>query len=196
MTESPNTKNWLKCALAVKAVRTGILSFVTREIDVFHKDILKKVPNGELCNSCTIQQIVPCPTRNVCGSQFGKNKCPFHKTIPSAICHKNVCDKFRIAIEEEHRYRSPTWKNTDASKWCTNSWQLAKCFMPKDGYEDICSADQTDFNGFMNVLLNCKRFEALFDSDLSSKTGVCHKVICICVLFFTRSVPDRKCTNS
>ncbi|KAH3836302.1 hypothetical protein DPMN_109672 [Dreissena polymorpha] len=44
---------------------------------------------------------------------------------------------------------------------------MAKCFMPPDGYTGVNSIQNTDFNGIINVLLNCQNF----DTKVSFKIG-------------------------
>lgn len=84
---------------------------------------------------------------------------------------------FTDCIEQEHRFHGPSWKNTDASGWCVDSWQIAKCFMPPDGYLNVHIPQETDFNGLISIILNCKRFDKHLPC-LQSQTNVFEKVSC------------------
>lgn len=59
--------------------------------------------------------------------------------------------RVRRHVQPIHRFSSPSWKNTDSRQWCTDIWQLARCFMPSDGYKNKDSAENTDFKGLINV---------------------------------------------
>lgn len=166
-------QNWFTSALAVETVRDALLNFIKKKIQELHQDILNKLPPATVCNSCSLESILPCPTKNICRLQRGK--CQFHKSKPQP-CPNKVCDIIRNEIEKVHRHSNPAWENTDPSLWCSDPWQLAKCFMPKEGYCKANTADKTDFNGIIYVLLNCKRFESFFKSDLTKENSICHKV--------------------
>ncbi|XP_060583723.1 uncharacterized protein LOC132739908 [Ruditapes philippinarum] len=70
-----------------------------------------------------------------------------------------------------HRYYGPSYKNSDATQWCSNFWEIAKCFMPPDGYKEKASATETDFNGIISVILNHKDFQGKVLENLNTKTN-------------------------
>lgn len=177
--DSEETRNWFKCAMGLIITKKGLAGFIENEINQFHQDILREVltennlPDGSTCKSCTTESVVPCPAKDICTNR-GSGKCNFHN-MPQKVCSFNICNALVRKIELEHKHAGPSWKNTDASKWCISAWELAKCFMPADGYLDVKSAKETDFNGLISVLQNCKRFDTL----LSSTTDVEIKKVCI-----------------
>ncbi|XP_052776907.1 uncharacterized protein LOC128214463 [Mya arenaria] len=131
------------------------------------------------CNSCRTTEIVPCnPKNKVCTS----GKCKFHmdqntkQLILTRPCPNNICGSLRNAIKNKHRFGNPSWKNTDARKWCVNAWDVAKCFMPPDGYAEVDNESDTDLNGIISVYINCKDFQQYFIADLSNRQNICDKV--------------------
>ena len=144
----PEYENWKRAALSLRHAREGILNLVKNDIDNFHKDVLKLLA-GSHCNSC----------------QFSQTKGVF-----SIRCPNSVCDKIFTAISNEHRFK-PAWKNTDCQKWCSDAWQLAKCYMSV-GYVSKVSAADTDFPGLVNVIINNKRFESLVNDNMGNKTNI------------------------
>ncbi|XP_052217675.1 uncharacterized protein LOC127835339 isoform X2 [Dreissena polymorpha] len=114
-----------------------------------------------------------------------RGKCEFHVIHKPQNCPKNnLCNAICKQLVKQHRFRSqqnphsckgPTWINTDASKWCSEPWQISKCFMSKDGYQDVNQAEGTDFNGIVNVIYNCEYFQTYFKDDLTQLENVCTK---------------------
>ncbi|XP_052768850.1 uncharacterized protein LOC128209061 [Mya arenaria] len=142
-------------------------------------DIQKGIDIRFTCNSCRTTEIVKCNPRNkVCNS----GRCKFHmdqntkQFIPTRPCRNNICDTLRDAIEQKHRFGNPSWKNTDARKWCVNAWDIAKCFMPPDGYANVDNEEDTDLNGIISVYINCEEFQQYFTADLSLPRNLCTKV--------------------
>lgn len=156
--KTEESQNWFRCTLALHITREGILEFVDDEIKTLHHRILKTLPVGSICTSCVTQSVVPCPAKKVC--KIGRDgKCLNFHNVPPTGCPKRVCDRIVREIELVHKYNGPSWKNTDASKWCTSPWELAKCFCPPDGYAKIFSPQDTDLNGLISVMQNCSHFQ-------------------------------------
>ncbi|XP_052229141.1 uncharacterized protein LOC127843274 isoform X2 [Dreissena polymorpha] len=61
----------------------------------------------------------------------------------------------------------PRGKNTCAEQWACNHWQIGKCFMPPDEYIGVTSIRDTDFNGVISVMLNCKHFDNLMSFSIA-----------------------------
>ncbi|KAH3749725.1 hypothetical protein DPMN_184235 [Dreissena polymorpha] len=53
--------------------------------------------------------------------------------------------------------------------------ETCKIVLPPDRYADKHSAGDTDFNGIINVIINCTEFEAEFADDLRQTTNICVK---------------------
>lgn len=171
--KTTKNQNWAKLAVAVYIATQGLLDFVKSHIDKFQKDLLannSKTSAVLTCNTCSTTDVVPCPSRGICNH----GKCKFH-TSPPKKCLNSICNNIQSDIENEHRFKTVSWKNTDARAWCTNAWQIAKCFMPP-GYLLVTTAEETDFNGLINVILNCMRFDSLLPGLLQPK-GLFDKVL-------------------
>ncbi|XP_060555911.1 uncharacterized protein LOC132716620 [Ruditapes philippinarum] len=156
--------NWCKAGLAIFFTKEGIRPFVNKEIKLFQQKLLKdsKGNNKGTCSNCRTENVVECPTNGICKIKYGK-KCSFHRNACTKFnesgCPKNICDTFYRELKKVHRFDGPSFRNTNAKQWCTNAWELAKCFMPPDGYDNVQSEDGTDFNGIISVILNFKEFD-------------------------------------
>lgn len=174
--------NWVKAQLAVLFTKEGIEPFVYEEIQQFQEKCLddicksKGLSSGTICTSCHTENIVICPTSRICDTEHGR--CNFHSTTeyhPEG-CPYNICSKFKCDILSFHRYGCPSFENTDATKWCTDPWEVAKCFMPPDGYTGVRSAAETDFNGIVSVIINHKGFQEKIHEELGNKHNIFEKV--------------------
>ncbi|KAH3779526.1 hypothetical protein DPMN_157329 [Dreissena polymorpha] len=159
--------NWLKACLGLTIAKHALEEFVDREIKDFQTKIFQSVRSrlnlsiATVCTNCTTANLLKCPTLNVCKIS-GKNACKSMHSTPAKQprhCSMKICDKVRDEIIKEHRYGNPSWKNTSSEQWGSNHWQIAKCFLPPDGYNGVGSAHETDFNGIISVMLNCKHFD-------------------------------------
>ncbi|XP_060560580.1 uncharacterized protein LOC132720451 [Ruditapes philippinarum] len=175
--------NWVKASLAVLITKEGIEPFVEEEIEQFQQKCLTDIcnnqglPSGTICTSCCTENVVKCPTNKICNVMH--RKCRYHKdsatTFLLAGCPNKICHNFKTEIQKAHRYNGPSYKNTDATQWCSNSWEVAKCFMPPDGYKDAVSAPETDFNGVNSVIINCRCFQTKVTEDLSKNGNIFDK---------------------
>jgi hypothetical protein len=175
--------NWLKGALGILYAKEGLAEFVRAEFTQFHTDLLNSIwaspgiPAGTTCNSCTTANITKCHTQGFCNPGHCKIH---HPTVPEKIpnkpCPNRICDALMIAIRKKHRHKGPSWKNTDARNWCVDPFELAKCFLPPDGYFDIHSFEETDFNGILSVIINNKRFQSKLATQLNTDPNSCTKV--------------------
>ncbi|XP_053383427.1 uncharacterized protein LOC128549805 [Mercenaria mercenaria] len=173
-------KNWIKAGLGVLYTKQGIEPFVHDEIEQFQQKCLSDIcnnngfPAGTTCSSCCIENVVVCPTNRICNARRGK--CSFHRNsatqyLPSG-CPNKICHNFKSEIQGAHRYYGPSYKNTDATQWCSNPWEVAKCFMPPDGYKDATNAADTDFNGIISVIMNYEAFQMKIHDDLSKPYNI------------------------
>ncbi|KAH3713030.1 hypothetical protein DPMN_072794 [Dreissena polymorpha] len=183
MLESSDYCNWMKCSFAQLNVKAVLAEIVEEDIKDLQKQLLhniqtsKGLSSNTTCNCCQIQNLLPCRTRKLC--KFKNSACLFHEdaSLTPRRCPTNgLCDDFRIGIIDHHRFCWPSWKNTDASKWCTDSWTIAKCYMPPDGYLNVNNAEETDFNGVLSVIINCTDCQRRFSEDLNNPMNVCTKV--------------------
>ncbi|XP_060556023.1 uncharacterized protein LOC132716718, partial [Ruditapes philippinarum] len=170
--------NWVKASLAVLITKEGIEPFVEREIKQFQQKCLIDIcnnqgrPSGTICTNCCTEKVVNCPGKRNCNVVNGT--CRIHgNSLPP--CPNKICHYFKTEIQKSHRYNGPSYKNTDATQWCSKSWEVAKCFMPPDGYKDVVSASDTDFNGVNSVIINCRCFQAKVTDDLRKKGNIFEK---------------------
>ncbi|XP_053391604.1 uncharacterized protein LOC128554347, partial [Mercenaria mercenaria] len=176
-------KNWIKAGLGILYTKEGIEPFVYDEIETFQKKCLKEIydrcrlPTGTKCSSCRTENIVVCPTNRICNGD--REKCRFHRNNATRYiisgCPKKICHNFVNKIKYAHRFRDPSFENTAATKWCSNPWEVAKCFMPPDGYKNVTNAAETDFDGLIGVIINYKAFQSKFHEDLSKTDNIVWK---------------------
>ncbi|XP_053390329.1 uncharacterized protein CXorf38 homolog, partial [Mercenaria mercenaria] len=173
-------KNWIKAGLGVLFTKEGIEPFVHDEIKQFQQRCLSDICNnnglvaGTTCSSCCTENVVVCPLDRKCNASRGI--CNFHRNSATQYlplgCPNNICHNFKSKIQHAHRYFGPSYKNTDATKWCSNPWEVAKCFMPPDGYKDATNKAETDFNGIISVIMNHKAFQTKIHDDLSKTSNI------------------------
>ncbi|XP_060581704.1 uncharacterized protein LOC132738251 [Ruditapes philippinarum] len=175
--------NWVKASLAVLITKEGIEPFVEEEIEQFQQKCLTDIcnnhglPSGTICTNCCTENVVNCPTNKICNVKH--RKCSYHKDSATSFllagCPNKICHNFKTEIQKAHRYNGPSYKNTDAAQWCSKSWEVAKCFTPPDGYKDVVSASETDFNGVNSVIINCECFQTKVTDDLSKNGNIFDK---------------------
>lgn len=180
----PNCCNWIKAALAVFITKEGIEPFVCKEIREFQWKCLSEIcynnaiQAGRVCTSCNTENVVVCLSDRKCNA--GRGTCVYHRRNQTQYltsgCPNSICHNFKHKIQAAHRYSGPSYKNTDAKQWCTVPWEVAKCFMPPDGYKDKPSAKETDFNGIISVVINLTDFQAKISDDLSRRDNLFEKV--------------------
>ncbi|XP_053396718.1 uncharacterized protein LOC123543648 [Mercenaria mercenaria] len=147
-------QNWLKAALAVSIAKKGIEPYVSNIITEFHQNALEDILSSKefkdeaLCTACTNNSLLP--TTNKAKHNKGQD------TLPK--CQKHVCDRLRTKIVISHAYQDPSWRNNRVEKWCHCPWEIAKCYMPPDGYKTASSGSDTDLNGILSVMMNHLEF--------------------------------------
>ncbi|XP_053382097.1 uncharacterized protein CXorf38 homolog [Mercenaria mercenaria] len=176
----PKFKNWITAGLAVLFTKEGIEPTVYDEIERFQQKCLSDIcnnnglPAGATCSSCCTENVVVCPTNRICN--VGRGQCSFHRNSATQYlasgCPNKICHNFKNEIQSAHRFYGPSYKNTDATQWCSNPWEVAKCFMPPDGYKDVTSAAETDFNGIISVIKNYKEFQSKVNDNLSKTNNI------------------------
>lgn len=169
--------NWVKGAIAIRLAREGLLDFVHGEICHYHASLLRSVQNANASHRCTYarNRLPNCNNSKINGVWQCKNH--VIGSIPTrhqASC--GVCCALMAEICLNHRYRGPSWNNTDATQWCTDAFHVAKCYMPPDGYRDKIALSETDFNGILSVMINSKSFQKKMTAKLGNKPNICTKV--------------------
>jgi hypothetical protein len=177
--------NWLKGALAVLFAREGLTEFVENEISDFQRDLLQSIfiqnaiPSGATCSNCTTANVLKCPTQEVCGR---KRPCKLHdpsvqNKTPNQKCPQNICHHIKDAIAKHHRFQAPTWQITDATKWCSDAVEIAKCYLPSlIEYGNKNSFAEIDFNGTVGIIISNIRFQNKMTAQLNQEPNLCSKV--------------------
>ncbi|XP_052220832.1 uncharacterized protein LOC127837636 [Dreissena polymorpha] len=153
------TNNWIKASLALNVTKQGFTNFLDTELQNVHANV------GKSCGNCPIEKLIPCPTKPHCSKRTRKY-CPFHKSQRPQPCP--TCDNVKQNIILQHRYGGPSWRNTRAEKWTHDYWEIGKCFLPPDGYSSVSSVQESDFNGVISIMLNCKHFQTCLSSTCLS----------------------------
>lgn len=122
--KTEENQNWAKCWVAVQVVTSALVAFCKHEIGKFFTTITTPLPLGKVCNTCQISEVLPYSNVN--------HRCKRPCKCPSKPCPVGVCDKLRAAIEQEHRFKEISWKNTNIQAWRTDVWEIAKCYFPPD----------------------------------------------------------------
>ncbi|KAH3775911.1 hypothetical protein DPMN_177321 [Dreissena polymorpha] len=174
----PEMTNWLKAWLAINIVKDGLQNFVDEELGEFKNNIYQAVRSNNnlsstlVCTSCSTANLLKCPIKGMC-KRTG-NTCRTAHADPTKQCKpcpNRICDGIRDEIIKAHRFNGPSWKNTSAEHWTSNHWEVAKCFMPPDGYTDVSSIQNTDFNGVISVMLNCTHFDSKMSFSISPQNS-------------------------
>ncbi|KAH3753231.1 hypothetical protein DPMN_187865 [Dreissena polymorpha] len=157
--KTKEAQNWLKCISAAYTTTDVIAQLADLGFKAFYtfirKDMLSKhgILETTTCSSCS-----------------------------DVFQQCSMCSNIRNRIWDNHRFKKerslkgPSWSNTDSTKWCTDSWELAKCYMPSTGYKDKTSAATTDFNGIIGAMYNCTWMQKYFTDDLNQDSNICKKV--------------------
>lgn len=103
-------------------------------------------------------------TDSTTSAATGKHYCSMEAEIAKYNCLTNRKD----------------WKNANKKKWCTSSWEFAKCFIYASGYKNKNAIEEVDLNALLNIIKNCKQFEKYV---ASSSVLVLDNVSCFYIQF-------------
>ncbi|KAH3789494.1 hypothetical protein DPMN_167675 [Dreissena polymorpha] len=170
-TESERT-NWLKALLAIDIAKFGLEHFAENEAKILHGNIYNAIltSGAVACSCCHTANLLKCPSPWICNKQGANSQCKsMHDTASKQPrpCPTNVCKKVLNEIAKQHKHTKPSWKNTEAIHWESNPWEIAKAYFPSDGYTGKGSAQDTDFNGIISFMMNCKNFDNKFSFPIA-----------------------------
>ncbi|XP_045192418.2 uncharacterized protein LOC123548871 [Mercenaria mercenaria] len=160
----PLYRNWVKGGLAYKYLKDGIENFADEAVQQEHTRLLQLVKyNPRNVCTCSLQTLKPKHGR-VKDRRTGKAQCQWSQTRCNCLfantqaCPENICDEMFDEILRCHGSTppAPNWKNTHLSDWCSNSWEVAKCFINAPGYLDKKTASDIDITGLLHVFINNK----------------------------------------
>jgi hypothetical protein len=97
-----------------------------------------------------------CGTNNTICKRIGQRCRSKHHSCP-----KGICEDLRDNIIAAHSYKNPSFKNSDAQKWCDDFFEVMKCYLPLEGYADKSTVDEIDFNGIISVVICFKNLNKL-----------------------------------
>ncbi|XP_060575394.1 uncharacterized protein LOC132732885 [Ruditapes philippinarum] len=158
-----NFQNWIKASLVLSFVKEGITKCVDARICMWHGETLYPEGKGQPCSECTTENVLLCKTKSIC--VINKGQCRFHNSEEKKFKPCSCCTKVKDVIVKSHVNRMPSWSNTRANRWYNSPWEIAKCFMPPKAYSHADSAEVTDLNGILSVIISHKIFRDMFDSD-------------------------------
>ncbi|KAH3780099.1 protein starmaker-like [Dreissena polymorpha] len=184
----PERTNWLKAWLAIHIAKSGFEKFAENEAQLLHGNIYTSIlKSGAVgCSGCHTANLLKCPSQGICNKRKANGICKsMHDTASKQPrnCPANVCNKVLVEIVKHHRFSNPSWKGTMAIHWASNAWQIAKAYLPPDGYSGKNSAQDTDLNGLISFMVNCKTFDNKFSFPIT--TGNTHPP---CILTKARDI--------
>jgi hypothetical protein len=160
--EKRKYRNWVRGGLAYKYLKQGLEGFADDVVKQDHKRILSAInyTPGIICTRCIIGNLKP--THPYITNSAGKNECYWgqHKCnclhTKKKNCRLHICDHIMEELFRSHGSTPPTvnWANTDIQKWCTEPWEVAKCFINAPGYSDKTKAADIDISGLLLVFIN------------------------------------------
>ncbi|KAH3728813.1 hypothetical protein DPMN_054775 [Dreissena polymorpha] len=173
-----NTNNWFKACISLNFTKEGLTDFVLKELHNVQTLV------GRSCGQCFIQNLIPCPTQDVC-TKRKRNNCSFHNSQQPTSCQTGHKVKQNITLL--HRFNGPSWANTKAERWAMDPWEIGKCYLPRDGYSSVSSVKESDFNGVVSIVLNCTHFQTCISAACLSppppyKQCPLEKVIFKCII--------------
>ncbi|KAH3795514.1 hypothetical protein DPMN_149069 [Dreissena polymorpha] len=167
--------NWLKAWLAMDIFKSGVEDFVEKEAKRLHTCIYQTVWSSldapVACIGCHTANLLKCPTPGICNRRGVHSICrSMHNTASKQPrpCPLHVCNKVLEEIVKSHKYSRPSWKNTNANLWARNPWEIAKAYLPPDGYIGTSSSQDTDLNGILCLMMYCTHFDSKFSFIIST----------------------------
>ncbi|XP_053381394.1 uncharacterized protein LOC123556425 [Mercenaria mercenaria] len=164
--ENKKYRNWVRAGLGLKYVKEGLEPFCEHLVNQQHIAILDKVKrkhnlSAVSCGLCDVPTLQPdhlqtkdrqCP--------LGQKYCNCLHSRGKTSCPNNVCGAIYDEIIQLHALTPPApyWNNTDAKRWCTEPWAIARCFVNAPGYDQKTRADEFDCQGLLHLLMNNIQF--------------------------------------
>ncbi|XP_045161243.2 uncharacterized protein LOC123526244 isoform X2 [Mercenaria mercenaria] len=166
--------NCLKLGIALQITKDGLVDYVNEGTAQFYDHIVQKLQTKSSCNVCRTENVLECPTPGICN----RKHCSFHNSVKKQPrkCPRNTCNKVRDHIQESHRFGHPSWQNTDATQWVSDSFQIANCFVLSDECSGIKAIKDLGFDGILSIITNNHHFQNKVSANLSEEGNVFSKV--------------------
>nr|XP_005301808.1 uncharacterized protein CXorf38 homolog isoform X2 [Chrysemys picta bellii] len=136
-------KNWVKAGHCLVLLRDALQRFAGEQLRAFHRQLLARsparlAPPGRLCRGRCLPR----------GRQF-QSSC-------------SLCTEWKKEILNHHTNRNGEvhWGNCKPWLWPSNSWELAKAYMPR-GQMDISGPDKCDAAALLNLFNFCDHFSGI-----------------------------------
>ena len=143
--------NWFKGVRVMEITDEAIRSFVATEITKFHDYIKSNFKHRSMCGRC--------------------------RSTNASHCSSRICSDITSLIELVHRYSPPCYKNSDITKWLSDPWEIAKCYMSRSKELEGKPESDIDFPSVLNVVINNTRFQRLITSvDMANTNNIFCKV--------------------
>ncbi|XP_060554073.1 uncharacterized protein LOC132715107 [Ruditapes philippinarum] len=93
-------------------------------------------------------------------------------------CPTNICDGIMEEILKSHGSSPPQpfWQNTDIQKWCSEPWEVAKCYIIAPGYSDKTNAADIDISGLLHVFINNINLHSHITCSMTGTSNIFIKV--------------------
>ncbi|XP_060592398.1 uncharacterized protein CXorf38 homolog [Ruditapes philippinarum] len=177
-------RNWVRGGLAYKYLKQGLEGFADDVVKKEHNRILAAVIHtpGNNCNHCCLRNLQPLHTCK--RDHTGKKTCPYGLLYCNCLhgkkqrCPTNICDGIMEEILKSHGSLPPQpyWRNTDIQKWCTEPWEVAKCYINAPGYSDKTKAADIDIYGLLHVFINNTSLYSHLACSMTGSSNIFTKV--------------------
>jgi hypothetical protein len=151
-------RNWVRVAYGFKFLKNGLASFIDQQIHQQHNDLKQSLENdssnpAKSCTSCSSENLLPNHQTRQCIQKI-RTKCFCSTWHNRRKCPNQFCSRFYDKIVFAHAEANPSWQNTDPTRWYSDHWELAKCFLGTTGYLETHSASETDVTGLLSIAIN------------------------------------------
>ena len=173
--KNPKYRTWVKTGLGLKYLKEGLEQFTVDVMDDQHQAILMTVRKASKlmhshCNQCQVNTLMPNHVRtktNHC--PLGVNDCNCRQPRGKQTCPNDICGAIYEQIIQLHGSTPPApyWRNTNATLWCSDPWEIAKCFINAPGYANTTSAHGTDCAGLLQIIVNNLGFHSHLKCDIT-----------------------------
>ncbi|KAK3592318.1 hypothetical protein CHS0354_000874 [Potamilus streckersoni] len=159
--------NWLLVNLALYYMKSGVHTFIKREIDCLHQSLVQKIYGGQRvplprCTICHASRV----KRDESGVWAFKKRC------------RSDCDAWLaelLVLHANPKSEEIYWHNSHVPSWPFLPWECAKVFMPRGQPPSNSGPAECDTQALLALLVNCRHFH----TKISPQGLDLAKTICI-----------------